>query len=182
MTTSVCRRKFQVQAQQEKDNFGVIGLPWHNIGFSLEVKLTKWRDAGRAQGVKLTAAADPSRYEAGPKGQADAMLCVEPQSTKVRGVPFPPSSRPHKASARRSPRCLADANQNHREAPRRLSDGFGPANAGGREDSLKCVRLPSTPHGVLKLTSRPLVSEGRLHNVLQQPTALRGRRTVNVVS
>ncbi|PLW27253.1 hypothetical protein PCANC_24467 [Puccinia coronata f. sp. avenae] len=66
MATSVCRGKFQVQAQQEKDNFCVIGLPWHNTGFSLEVKLTKWRDAGRAQGVKLTAAADPSRYEAGP--------------------------------------------------------------------------------------------------------------------
>jgi hypothetical protein len=92
MTTSVCRRKFQVQAQQEKENFCVIGLPWHNIGFLLEVKLTKWRDAGRAQGVKLTAAADPSRYEAGPNfgwgrgGQVDVMLCVKPQSTKVRGV------------------------------------------------------------------------------------------------
>jgi hypothetical protein len=92
MTTSVCRRKFQVQAQQEKDNFYVIGLPWHNVGFLLEVKLTKWCEAGCAQGVRLSAAADPSCYEAGPNfgwgwgGQADTMLCVEPQSTKVRGV------------------------------------------------------------------------------------------------
>ncbi|PLW56261.1 hypothetical protein PCANC_02025 [Puccinia coronata f. sp. avenae] len=66
-----------------------------------------------------------------------------------RQIPFPPTSRPHKALARHSPRCLADANQNHREASRWLSNGFGPANAGGRKVSLKCVlRLPSTPHGV----------------------------------
>jgi hypothetical protein len=58
----------------------------------LEVKPTKWHDAGSAQGVKLTAATDPSSYEAGPNfgwgrgGQVDAMLCVKPQSAKVCGV------------------------------------------------------------------------------------------------
>ncbi|PLW06423.1 hypothetical protein PCASD_22914 [Puccinia coronata f. sp. avenae] len=63
---------------------------------------------------------------------------------------FPLSCRPPKASARRSPECPADANQNWWGAPPRLSDACVSANAGERKDSLRCVlRLPSTPHGVL---------------------------------
>ncbi|PLW20608.1 hypothetical protein PCANC_06047 [Puccinia coronata f. sp. avenae] len=51
---------------------------------------------------------------------------------------------PHKASARRSPRCLADANQNHREASRRLSNGFGSANAVGM--SIKVIGAVGMPY------------------------------------
>jgi hypothetical protein len=44
---------------------------------------------------------------------------------------------------------LANTNQNCWGAPPRLSNAFASANAGKREDSLRCVlRLPSTPHGV----------------------------------
>ena len=59
---------------------------------TLQGKPTEWNDAGRAQGVKLTAGANPSRYEPGQifgwgrQCQADAMPYVGPQSTKVRGV------------------------------------------------------------------------------------------------
>jgi hypothetical protein len=62
---------------------------------------------------------------------------------------FPLSCCPPKALAQRSPECPANANQNRWGAPPRLSDAFASANAGEREDSLRCVlRLPSTPHGV----------------------------------
>jgi hypothetical protein len=64
---------------------------------------------------------------------------------------FPLLCCPPKALAQRSPECPANANQKWWGAPPHLSNAFASANAGEREDSLRCVlRLPSTPHGVIK--------------------------------